>query len=194
MVRTVDVSRMGASLAMKQHPRIGQVLHLTIPLPAKLRSHGYTEPSYHTYVLVHRVEPTTGDSRIVGVEFLGVRPPAEYFDNPGSVFRSAVWRGPDRRRTPRVDRAEPLVIQYLTQTLDVKGSGSAKTENISSFGARICIVEAVPEFEFLRVSSSATGFESLAAVCNRYRGSDGRLRFCVRFLDQQWPGLPTQLP
>jgi len=189
MIRTLDVSRMGASLAMKGHPKVGQVLHLTLPLPAKLRSHGYTEPSYHTYVLVQRVEPTTADSRVVGVEFLGVRPPAEYFDSPWSVFKAAQWRGPDRRRTPRFDRAEPVMIQYLNQALELLGSGSAKTENISALGARICIAEAVPDFEFLRVSSTGAGFEGLAAVCNRYRGSDRRLRLCVRLLDRQRPGL-----
>src|SRR5262249_16022420 len=189
MIRTNDVSRMGASLAMKGHPKVGQVLHLTLPLPARLRSHGYTEPSYHTYVLVQRVEPTTTDSRVVGVEFLGVRPPAEYFDSPWSVFKSAQWRGPDRRRTPRFDRAEPVTIQYLTQALKLLGSRSAKTANISTLAARICVAETLPDFEFLRVSSSSAGFESLAAVCNRYRGSDGRLRLCVRFLDREWPGL-----
>src|SRR5262249_32600827 len=135
MIRTLDVSRMGASLIMKGHPKVGQVLHLTLPLPSKLRSHGYTEPSYNTYVLVHRVEPTRGDSRVVGVEFLGVRPPSEYFDSPWSVFRPAEWRGPDRRRAPRVERAEPLVIQYLNQALEMLSGGFAKTENISIFGA-----------------------------------------------------------
>ena len=189
MIRTIDVSRMGASLTMKGHPRVGQVLHLTLPLPTKLRTHGYTEPSYHTYALVHRVEPTTNDSRVIGVEFLGLRPPAEYIDNPSSVFRAAEWRGPDRRRSPRVDRTEPLVLQYLSESLELLGFGSAKTENISARGARICVSEAIPEFEFLRLSSSSAGFESLAAVCNRYRGADGRLRLCVKFLDQQWPGL-----
>src|SRR5262249_3090734 len=169
MIRTLDVSRMGASLAMKEHPKIGQVLHLTLPLPAKLRSHGYTEPSYHTYVLVHRVEPTTTDSRVVGVEFLGVRPPTQYFDSPWSVFRAAEWRGPDRRRAPRVNRVERLAIQYLNQSLEVLGSGSGKTENISAHGARICVADAAPDFEFLRVTASSTGFESLASVCNRYR-------------------------
>src|SRR5262249_54096730 len=172
----------------------GQVLHLTLPLPTKLRTHGYTEPSYHTYALVHRVEPTTSDSRVIGVEFLGLRPPAEYIDNPSSVFRAAAWRGPDRRRSPRIDRTEPVALQYLSESLEHLGSGSAKTENISARGARICVAEVVTEFEFLRVSSSSAGFESVAAVCNRYRGGDGRLRLCIRFLEQQWPGLANHLP
>jgi hypothetical protein len=191
IVRTVDVSRMGASLAMKEHPKVGNVLHLMLPLPTKLRSHGYTEPSYTTYVLVHRVEPTTSDSRVVGVEFLGVRPPSEYFDSPWSVFRPAEWRGPDRRRVLRIERTEAVALQFLDQSFEMVGRGSAKTENISTFGARICVTEQAPDFEFLRVNSTATGFESLAAVCNRYRGTDGRLRLCIRFLDQQWPGLPS---
>jgi hypothetical protein len=191
MIRTLDVSRMGASLAMKEHPKVGNVLHLTLPLPVKLRSHGYTDPSYNTYVLVHRVEPTTGDSRVVGVEFLGARPPAQYFDSPWSVFRPGEWRGPDRRRSPRIERAEPVVLQYLNQSFEMLGSGAAKTENISASGARIRVAEPGPDCEFLRINSAAAGFESLAAVCNRYRGSDGRLRLCVRFLDQEWSGLQS---
>jgi hypothetical protein len=183
---------MGACLAMKERPKVGQVLHLTLPLPTKLRTHGYTEPSYHTYALVHRVEPMRGDSRVIGVEFLGLRPPAEYIDSPWSVFRAAEWRGPDRRRAPRINRAEQVELEYLSQSHELLGSGSARTENISALGARICPSDAVPDFEFLRVSSSSAGFESLAAVCNRYRGSDGRLRLCVRFLDQHWPGMAAQ--
>jgi hypothetical protein len=193
MIRTVDVSRMGACLVMKERPKVGQVLHLTLPLPAKLRTHGYTEPSYHTYALVHRVEPMRSDSRAVGVEFLGLRPPAEYIDSPWSVFRAAEWRGPDRRRAARINRAEPLELQYLSPSLDLLGTSSARSENIGALGARICLSDAVPDFEFLRVSSSSAGFESLALVCNRYRGSDGRLRLCVRFLDQEWPGMASRL-
>jgi hypothetical protein len=192
VIRTIDVSRLGASLAMKQHPKVGNVLHLTLPLPTKLRSHGYTDPSYNTYVLVHRVEPTTGDSRVVGVEFLGARPPAEYFENPWCVFKPAEWKGPDRRRAPRIERAEPVVLEYLDQAFEKVGGGPAKTENISSSGARICVGEPGPDYEFIRVSSAGSGFESLAAVCNRYRGADSRFRLCVRFLDHQWPGLADE--
>jgi hypothetical protein len=191
VIRTIDVSRMGASLSMKEHPKVGNVLHLTLPLPVKLRSHGYTDPSYNTYALVHRVEPTTGESRVVGVEFLGARPPAEYFDSPWSVFKPAEWRGPDRRRAVRIERAEPILLQYLNQSFEKIGTGTAKTENISSSGARICVAEPGPDYEFIRISSGETGFEGLAAVCNRYRGADGRFRLCVRLLDRVWPGLPT---
>jgi hypothetical protein len=191
MIRTLDVSRMGASLAMKEHPKVGNVLHLTLPLPVKLRSHGYTDPSYNTYVLVQRVEPTTGDCRVIGVEFLGARPPAEYFDSPWSVFRPATWKGPDRRRAPRIERAEPVVLDYLNQSFEKLGSAAARTENISAHGARICVAEAGPDCEFIRINSAETGFESLAAVCNRYRGTDGRFRLCVRLLDHEWPGTPS---
>jgi hypothetical protein len=71
------------------------------------------------------------------------------------------------------------------------GIGAAKTENISASGARIRVAEPVPDCEFLRINAAAAGFESLAAVCNRYRGGDGRLRLCVRFLDQEWSGLQS---
>jgi hypothetical protein len=43
MAETVDVSRTGLRLRMRSPVLQGNVLYLTLPLPAKLRSHGYSE-------------------------------------------------------------------------------------------------------------------------------------------------------
>jgi len=48
----------------------GLVLHLNMPLPTKLRSHGYSDPSYQLYAIVRRAEPLKSGTRIIGLEFL----------------------------------------------------------------------------------------------------------------------------
>ncbi len=59
MAETIDVSRTGVNLRMRRRVRHGTVLYMTLPLPSKLRGHGYAEPSYNVYALVRRVEPAT---------------------------------------------------------------------------------------------------------------------------------------
>src|SRR5215216_4060929 len=49
--KTIDVSRMGVGVHMKQHVRHGAVLHVTLPLPTKFRIHGFSEAGYNMYAI-----------------------------------------------------------------------------------------------------------------------------------------------
>ena len=57
IARTIDVSRMGVAVRMRNRVNVGLVVHVTLPLPAKLRSHGFSEPGYNMYAIVRRIEP-----------------------------------------------------------------------------------------------------------------------------------------
>ena len=43
VTKTIDVSRIGVSLRTRKRVRHGLVVHITLPLPTKLRSHGFSE-------------------------------------------------------------------------------------------------------------------------------------------------------
>lgn len=187
VIKTVDVSRMGVALRIGRHVRLGTVVHVTLPLPMKLRSHGFTEPGYNMYAIVRRVEAAALGSRIIGLEFIGSHPPAGYLHKPHALFRTQKWNGPDRRREERFEVAESVLIEYLNESQNVLAHEVAVTENISASGARVVVKSAPPVFELVKVTGANRSFESLATVRNHYMGEDGSERLCVQFKDGKWP-------
>jgi hypothetical protein len=83
--------------------------------------------------------------------------------------------------------AEPVAVEYLDELRQRIAREAAVTENVSSGGARVRVKSAPTEFEFVRIASPNRGFNSLALVRNRWTGSDGFERLCLKFVDQTWP-------
>lgn len=187
MTETIDVSRTGIRLRLRRRVKHGTVLFVTLPLPTKLRGHGFSEQSYNVYTLVRRVEPPKQGVRSVGVEFLGEHPPKGFLDNPSAIFRSKRWGGHERRRPNREDRSETIRIEYFDDSMQSIAREQAKTENVSRTGLRITGTAAPPEFDMIRVTCPRLKFEGLAALRSRYRGKDGVERLCVQFVDKEWP-------
>lgn len=187
MTETIDVSRTGARLRLRRRVRHGMVLFLTLPLPSKLRGHGYADQSYNVYTLVRRVEHQKQGVCAIGVEFLGEHPPKGFLEKPWAIFRARRWGGQDRRRPNRIEHAETVRLEYFDEALQSIGKEQAQTENISHTGLRIVGTTAPPEFEFIRITCPRLGFQSEAELRNRYKGKDGKERLCVKLLDREWP-------
>lgn len=186
ITQTLDVSEMGISLRLRHAVRHGMVLQLTMPLPIKLRAHGFSDSTYNVYALVRHIEPTTEGRRIVGLEFIGERPPVGYLNKPWAIFRAGTWTTGERRREPRRRRSEAVGIEYLNASMQAIKQEIAFVEDISPGGARVYIKSAPQQFDFVKVSSANRNFESLASVRNRYVGNDGFERLCLRFLNNKW--------
>ncbi|HXG92000.1 MAG TPA: PilZ domain-containing protein [Blastocatellia bacterium] len=187
VAKTIDVSRMGVAVRMKRRLRVGLVLHVTLPLPTKLRSHGFSDVGYNMYAIVRRVEPIKDGLRVVGLEFIGKNPPNGFLHNPSAVFRTEEWNGPDRRREPRFDFSEQVVIEYLDESEQMIRREVTATENVSRSGARVIVQAAPVDFEMVRLISHRHNFKSLAAVRNQYVGKDNVERLCLQFLESKWP-------
>ena len=188
VTKTIDVSRIGVAVRMRRRVKHGLVVHVTLPLPTKLRSHGFSDAGYNMYAIVRRVDPLIDDFRVVGLEFIGASPPADYLHKPWATFRTQKWIGPDRRREPRRELAEAVAVEYLDESRRRIAREAAVTENVSSSGARVRVKSAPAEFEFVRINAPNRHFISLALVRNRWTGSDGFERLCLQFVDQRWPG------
>src|SRR5262249_25831448 len=65
VTKTIDVSRVGAAVRMSRRVKSGLIVPVTLPLPTKLRSHGFTEPSYTTYAIVRRIQPPKDGTRVI---------------------------------------------------------------------------------------------------------------------------------
>jgi curved DNA-binding protein CbpA len=187
VTKTIDVSRIGVALRMRRRVKHGLVAHITLPLPTKLRSHGFSEQGYNMYAIVRRVEPLTDGMRVVGLEFIGASPPADYLHKPWATFRTQKWNGSDRRREPRAEHAEAVAVEYLDELMQRITREAGVIENFSPSGARVCVRAAPPEFEFVRVTSPKRSFNSLAVVRNQWTGTDGFDRLCLQFVEQKWP-------
>jgi hypothetical protein len=187
MTETVDVGRTGITLRMRRRVEPGRVLYLTLPLPTKLRSHGYSDPHYSVYTLIRRVDPSREGAREVSLEFLGQHPPVGFLDKPWAVFRTKRCDGSERRRSPRISRTERVRVEYLSEALQLIALEDARTENVSRTGLRIMVKAAPAEFEIVRVISAMQDFSGLAVTRNRFVANDGIQRLCVQFLDNEWP-------
>jgi hypothetical protein len=187
MAQTIDVSRTGVRLRLRRRVKHGTVLYVTLPLPTKLRAHGFAEQSYNVYTLVRRVEPPKQGVRAVGVEFIGEHPPAGFLDKPWAVFRPQKWGGNDRRRPDRQEQVEKLRIEYFDESMHSISREEARTENVSRYGLRISGTMAPAEFDLVMVSCPRLKFEGMAALRNRYLGKDGLERICVQLIDKEWP-------
>lgn len=187
MTETIDISRTGVTLRLRGRVRHGMVLYLALPLPTKLRSHGFTDSGYNVYVLVRRIEPPKKGVRVIGLEFLGEHPPAGYLERPWAVFRTKKWVGTERRRASRLERSEVVKLEYFNENMDSLAREEARTENLSHNGFRVVVRTAPMEFDLVRVLCPGRGFECLATLRNRFIGKDGRERLCLQFIDKDWP-------
>lgn len=187
MTKSFDLSRIGIGVRLKKRVWPGMVLHLTMPMPTRLRTHGYSDPAYKVYAIVRRVETVKDGMRVVGLEFLGERPPSFYLHKPWATFRTQEWSGANRRREPREILSEGVRVEYLNEAMELIGRETAWTENISLSGARIHVKHPPADFEWVRVISPRRHFESLAIMRNRYPGRDGDERLCLQFTENKWP-------
>jgi hypothetical protein len=71
MTTAEDASAGGIALILKRNARVGQVLHLTLPLPPRFRQYDLTLSSYRVYGLIRGKRP----GNRYGLLFLGKLPP-----------------------------------------------------------------------------------------------------------------------
>ena len=183
MTQTVNVSRTGCRMRLRHRLQLGNVLHLMLPLPVKLRSHGYYDSTYKVYAIVRRIEPVKGGEQVIGLEFLSEEPPAGFLDKPWAVFNLRHWKGVERRREKRTEKPEIVRIEYLNEEMRTVGDDMVLTENSSRGGMRARLQEAPPDFFLVRVYGPANAEPRIAVVRNRYLGTDNCERLCLSYVD-----------
>ena len=185
MTQTVNVSRTGVRLRLDRRMQHGNVVQLMLPLPVKLRSHGYYDSTYKVYAVVRRIEQLKGGGQIVGLEFIGEEPPPGFIEKPWAVFHLKKWNGAERRREPRIEKPEIVRVEYLSEAMRVVGEDTVLTENHSRGGMRVRLQETPPEFFVVRAFGPGDGEPRIAVVRNRYLGTDNCERLCLSYVDPQ---------
>jgi hypothetical protein len=189
VARSVDVSPGGLSLHLDRPTRVGQVLHLSLALPPKLRRYDLTDPSYRVYGLVrHLARDADGGCRI-GALFLGRQPLPESDALPIDLFRMPGDPAPVERRV------HPRYVVRLALLLETEpGSGAAPAreraiaEEIGAWGALVrCATLPVDRGARLRVEEPDGHFRTRAEVRGSRLGDDGLRRLNLEFLDGPVP-------
>lgn len=85
LTTTDDVSLGGICFPLSHEVELGQILHLVLALPRRLRQYDLTETTYRVYTLVRSVRRRPDQPR-VGVMFFGKYPPRGFHDRPGARY------------------------------------------------------------------------------------------------------------
>jgi diguanylate cyclase (GGDEF)-like protein/PAS domain S-box-containing protein len=183
MTQTINVSRTGVRVRLRRRLKLGNIVHLMLPLPVKLRNHGYYDSIYKVYAAVRRIEPVKGGEQIIGLEFVSEEPPPGFLEKPWAVFQVKKWHGSERRREKRVEKPEIVRIEYLNEEMRAVGDDTVLTENHSRGGMRLRLQEPPPDFFVVRVYGPGEAEPRIAVVRNRYLGTDNCERLCLSYVD-----------
>ena len=209
ITRLIDVTPFGASFNLTRPTERGRLLHLTLPLPRQLRNFDHAEEQYRVWSLVRSVirenAPSEAGSSpsafIVGVAFVGKRPPAGYEQNPSQLYepgdtlevsklRAIVGQ---EARGPRVERRTRLTLttEVILEVIGEGGAATAReetvTENISRHGASVYTTLKVLPGRFVRLTGVREQITIFAAVRQRSEGPGGVARLHLEFVDREWP-------
>lgn len=189
MTSCEDASAGGVGLRLSRPAVLGQVLHLSLPLPARFRQYDLTDPSYRVYCLIRNVRPAPGGGVRVGLVFLGKHPPRGAQSLPGELFLMPGDPTPvERRRFPR-----HLVRLNVRLAAEHAPGGVAQeerttTEVVGTWGAQVRVTRLpVVKGAIVNVEEIEGDFRTRAEVRSVSIGEDGCPRVNLMFLDHPTP-------
>jgi hypothetical protein len=206
MSRLIDITQAGAGFTLTRPAEPGRLLHLTLPLPIRLRCFDHAEPQYCVWTVVRHIAVIQGAQGQVaslfraGVAFVGKRPPQTYEQDPTTRYdllpfdrgQSEMWRLKERANNNQRRETRLIIpLDVLIEAFDDKGNISMEentvTENLTTRGTSVFTTWDIEIGRILRVTSVRDAFSVLAVVRGREVGSDGVNRLGLEFLNERWP-------
>jgi hypothetical protein len=189
MATCEDASAGGVGLRLNRTVVVGQVLHLSLPLPQRFRQHDLTDPSYRVYSLARHVLPLPGGGHRVGVLFLGKHPPRGAESLPGGLFLMPGDPTPiERRRFARHVARLSLRLEAENAPGGVAVEERTVTDDVSLWGAQVrARTLPVVKGAILHVQEIDGDFKTRAEVRNISIGPEGHPRLNLLFLDSPAP-------
>jgi len=182
MTTAEDASAGGVALTLKRAARVGQVLHLTLPLPPSFRQYDLTQSSYRVYGLVRGKRP----GNRFGLLFLGKHPPRGAESLPTGLY---LMPGDPK---PLGGGMQGFEVVLRLEAQDAPG-GVAQEEH--SIAENVTAREAEVKTTSLPVLKGATltveevggDFRTRAEVQNIRIAKDGNPSLSLLFLDAKVP-------
>jgi len=184
-----DASAGGVGLKLNRPVVLGQVLHLSLPLPQRFRQYDLTDPSSRVYTLVRNVRPGPGGSLRIGVVFLGKNPPRGAHALPGELYLMPGDPTPvERRKFARHFARLSLRLEAENAPGGIAVEEKTIAEDVSLWGAQVrARTLPVVKGAVLQVEEIDGDFKTRAEVRNISIGSDGQPRLNLLFLDASAP-------
>lgn len=191
LAHIIDVTQVGASFVLEHPIETGRILHLSLPLPWRLRQFDHSEELYRVYALV-RWTKKAEKGTAVGVAFIGKNPPASWVHDPSRTYGSTTKinepdKPEDKRREGRIQAALMVKLELIADDGSVVSSEMTVTENISRHGAACYSTLRATSGTMLRVTSPQTEFSTTAVVRRVRTGSDRIPRVHLEFVGDGWP-------
>ena len=189
MATCEDASAGGVGVHLTRTVLLGQVLHLSLPLPQRFRQYDLTDPSYRVYTLVRYVCPAPGGGQRVGLIFIGKHPPRGAESLPGSLFLMPGDPSPvERRKFARHVARLNLRLEAQDAPGGVAVEEKTVTDDVSQWGAQVrASTLPVLKGAILHVEELDGDFKTRAEVRNISIGPDGHPRLNLLFLDSPAP-------
>jgi len=184
-----DASAGGVGLRLTHPVVLGQVLHLSMPLPQKFRQYDLTDPSYRIYALVRNARPAPGGGQRVGLLFLGKQPPRGTESRPGELYLMPGDPTPvERRKFQRMMARLSLRLEAEHAPGGIAMEEKVIAEDVSLRGASVAArTLPVVKGAILQVEEVEGDFKTRAEVRNISIGKDGQARLHLLFLDAPAP-------
>jgi len=207
MTRLNDLTPFGASFSLTRPADLGRLLYLTMPMPRQLRCFDHVEDQYRVYALVRFIraqflEDTITPMFMLGVAFVGKRPPSSYQLDPQKRYEviapesaGDLWKlreqAPVVGQIPKKESRLSVPVEVTVELYDGQWNITAReetvTENISRRGAAVYTSLHAERGCFVRLSSARYATSAFAVVRAHRTGSDGIPRLHLEFMDQEWP-------
>lgn len=197
LTHIIDVTHLGAAFGLERPIAVGRIVHMSLPLPWRLRQFDQSEELYRVYALVRWCRKSDDERFGVGVAFVGKNPPASWIHDPGKIYGTDREEEPEPEAAPareQIPRREGRVLAALSVKLDLLGSTGdvltsedTVTENVSRHGAACYTMLSAVQGTMLRVTSRQTDFSTKAVVREHRIGADNIPRVHVEFVDSDWP-------
>jgi hypothetical protein len=187
LTHLIDVTQLGASFTLEHPIATGRILHLSLPLPWRLRQYDHSDELYRIYALVRWIRPSEDGRKAIGVAFVGKNPPASYLHDPSRIYASGRTKDSDKRREGRIQAALMVQLDLIGSDGEIVKSEVTVTENISRHGASCYTTLHPTPGSVLRITSQQTSFSTTAIVRKIRKGKDNIPRVHLEFVGDGWP-------
>ncbi|HEY3121533.1 MAG TPA: PilZ domain-containing protein [Vicinamibacteria bacterium] len=178
-----DASEGGVAVALSHAVQPGQLLHVSLPLPQRLRRSNRLAPAYEAYALVRSLRPN-GE---IGVLFLESHPRGYEQNLDGFYLHPVGQTAEERRQAQRVDGPFFFGLKRQVPGALDPTEEAAVAENLSEGGARVKSALQLSRGDIIHVRELGGLFRTRAEIRNVYVGPDRVQRANLMFLDEPAP-------
>jgi hypothetical protein len=183
--RLDEATQMGAGFTLTRPVEPGRLVHLSMPLPGKLRLFDFVEINYQLWAVVRYIRMISTDENCIapfsiGAAFIGKEPPTSYrldptirYDLKPVIKKEGLWAARERPRQcgryalatdDRIPMVTKVIIESFNELGKITNREETETVNISTGGAAVWS-NINPDYEnFIRVISPEFNLSILAVI------------------------------